>query len=141
MRGAPAGSFSVGLEHAVAPSRSLAKFLREHFALERDDVILCSVSSRHSAAASTSIQDVVLFRGADGVHAGHVWAHVVVKGVTLTLVQTLLPIEQDLAEGTACWRIDDDYEFIETRTIMDAVTWCSLGGDVIRTIVPRDSHM
>ena len=103
-------------------------------------MVYASVTSQHSAAGSTSVQDTVLYREPDGLKAGQVWAHVAVRGVPLTLVQQLRMLEEDVVEGTAVWSIEDAYEFVETRKILDAVTWCRLGDDVIRTIVPRDLH-
>ena len=105
-----------------------------------DDVVLSSVTSRHSAAGCTSVQDTVLYREPDGLKAGRVWAHVSVKNVALTLVQQLRMLEEDGAEGTAVWSIEDAYEFVETRAILDAVIWLRVGDDMIRTLMPRDLH-
>ena len=139
IRAAPVAC-SVGLERPAAPSRKLAAFLKEHFALGNDDVVLSSVTSRHSAAGCTSVQDTVLYRKPDGLKAGQVWAHVAVRGTALTLVQQLRLLEHDRSEGTAVWIIEDAYEFVETRTILDAVIWLRVGDDMIRTLMPRDLH-
>ena len=105
-----------------------------------DDVVHSSVTSRHSAAGCTSVQDTVLYREPDGLKAGQVWAHVAVRGTALTLVQQLRLLEHDRSEGTAVWSIEDAYEFVETRAILDAVIWLRVGDDMIRTLMPRDLH-
>ena len=58
----------------------------------------------------------------------------------MTLVQQLKLLEHDRSEGTAVWSIEDAYEFVETRTILDAVIWLRVGDDMIRTLMPRDLH-
>ena len=55
-------------------------------------------------------------------------------------MQQLRLLEHDRSEGTAVWSIEDAYEFVETRAILDAVIWLRVGDDMIRTLMPRDLH-
>ena len=122
------------------PSKVLSAFLTSHFGLDDTARVATSVVSRHSACGTSSVNDIVLYEepAAAGLCAGHVWAHVEVNDRTLTLLQQLRLLEEDTAEGTALWRTLDEYTFIDTKQIVDAVIWSEHDAGVIRTIVPRD---
>ena len=94
-------------------------------------------SSRHSAHGVSSVGDIVICRQPDGLTAGRVWAHVEIIDEPWSLLQKLRRVSEDRAEGTVAWAVLDEYDFIPTSEIEDAVTWCDYGDD-IRTLKPRD---
>ncbi len=132
-------SCGVGLQHPHKPSAQLAAFLKSHFGLGEDSELHSSITSRHSAAGTTSVEDVVVYWLQGQLCAGQVWAHVAVNGTPLALVQELRLLEEDAEAGTAHWSVTDDYAFIDTAEIVDSCIWCECDQGVVRTIVPRDA--
>ena len=133
-------SYAIGLQKPGKPSKTLLKFVKDQFGMTNDDEVTTSKCSRHSAAGTTATEDIVILQQPGGLSAGQVWAHVAVNGAPWTLLQNLRLLEEDRSEGTAIWEPLDQYEFIETAKISDAIVSCDLGNSNIRSNVPRDAY-
>ena len=131
-----------GLQAPHAPTKAVAKFVREHFSLSQDDEVLTGKQSKHSTARVSAVGDVVLYTEPSGaLLAGQVWLHVSNPGHAMTLVQEHSMCSEDKSAGTALFQVTDEYEFICTPRIVDPVVWANHEEEMIKAFIPPDVHM
>ena len=130
----------VGLLKPHRPNKKMLAFVVAHFRLGDGDEVATGDVSRHSVRGTSAVQDIILYKKPEALLAGKVWAHLNVNGNYLTLIQLMDCTAEDRVDGTAHWRLLEDYEFIATDSIQDPLVWCDLGGGSVRTLVPRDSY-
>jgi hypothetical protein len=134
-------SNGIGLVDPRAPSEALNAFVCNAFAFTADNAVTIKsgLTSKHSPAGFTSVDDIVVFRDEGNLCAGIVYAHLELNGVPISCLIQLELLRHDRKQGTAIWRKRDAADFVETRQIVDACIWETYGADEVRLIIPRDA--
>ena len=88
------------------------------------------------------VGDYVLIKGyADPLTLGQVWVHAATMGIAGTVVQLCRFQSRNRANGTANFRVSDDYDLIEVTDIIDPVIVNEYSPGILRVILPVDIDM
>ena len=133
-------SFRPGLLNPSPASLKLAQLFRDELGLPSNVEVVSAAWAKHTPWKVSKIGDCVLMRGEVSTdhRVGFIHAHVEILGEYLSLVSDYKLDELDRTHGIAVCSIASPAAIIPTEDIYDALVWCKLSGNRVRTLIPRE---